>query len=181
MNFAQIDDPMQDPQSDSPIQKSVFIIFAHGKQLVSKLRKAAESLGATVYPVDELPDKRREDALEVISRLEDLKHVLDTTMVTRRAELLKVSEYFLGWSTVIKKEKAIYVEMNLMNYDANRKALIAEGWVPSNSLGSIQYALRGVTERSGSVIPPLMSEMDTRITPPTYHRTNKFTVGKQLT
>lgn len=110
--------------------------------------------------------------------MEDLKHVLDTTRNTRRAELLKVSEYFMGWSTVLQKEKAIYHEMNLFNYDANRKALIAEGWVPTSSIGSIRHALRSVTERTGSIIPPILSELNTNVTPPTFHRTNKFTKGE---
>lgn len=59
MNFAEIDENIIDPQTDEVLKKNVFIIFAHGKQLVAKLRKAAESLGATIYPVDERPDKRR--------------------------------------------------------------------------------------------------------------------------
>jgi V-type H+-transporting ATPase subunit a len=61
-----------------------------GKELLSKLRKACESLSATIYPIDASADKRREDALEVISRLEDLKHVLDGTKTAMRSELLKV-------------------------------------------------------------------------------------------
>lgn len=90
MNFAEIDEVIKDPNSDTSVKKNVFIIFAHGKELLSKLRKACESLGATIYPVDERADKRREDALEVISRLEDLKHVLDNTKNTQRVELYKV-------------------------------------------------------------------------------------------
>jgi V-type H+-transporting ATPase subunit a len=90
MNFAEIEEVIKDPNSDTTTKKNVFIIFAHGKELLSKLRKACESLGATIYPVDERSDKRREDALEVISRLEDLKHVLDNTKNTQKAELYKV-------------------------------------------------------------------------------------------
>ena len=75
MNFAEIDEQITDPHTDEVLKKNVFIIFAHGKELLAKLRKACDSLGASIYPVDERADKRREDALEVITRLEDLKHV----------------------------------------------------------------------------------------------------------
>ncbi|TPX51304.1 hypothetical protein SeMB42_g01972 [Synchytrium endobioticum] len=179
MNYAEIDEPITDPVTDEVVQKNVFIIFAHGKELLSKIRKICESLGATLYPVDDSPDKRRQDALEVITRIDDVKHVLDTTRNTRRAELIKVAESLEAWTTVVKKEKAIYYNMNMFNYDVNRKALIAEGWAPSVNLQSITYALRTVMERTGSTIPPLLNELRTTKTPPTFHRTNKFTVGFQ--
>ena len=75
MNYAEIDESIVDPITEEPVQKNVFIIFAHGRELLAKIRKICESLGATIYPVDEHPEKRREDALEVLARLEDLKHV----------------------------------------------------------------------------------------------------------
>lgn len=34
-------------------------------------------------------------------------------------------------------------------------------------------------ERTNSNIPPLLNEIRTNLTPPTYHRTNKFTIGFQ--
>ncbi|KAJ3007269.1 H(+)-transporting V0 sector ATPase subunit a [Thoreauomyces humboldtii] len=179
MNYAEIDEPIVDPITDEVIQKNVFIIFAHGKQLLAKIRKICESMGATVYPVDDHSEKRREDAQEVLGRLEDLKHVLDNTRNQRRIELAKVAENLEAWSTVVKKEKAIYHTMNQFNYDQNRKALIAEGWAPTLSINAIQYALRGVTERTGSTIPPILNELRTVLEPPTFHRTNKFTVGFQ--
>ncbi|TPX33003.1 hypothetical protein SmJEL517_g03985 [Synchytrium microbalum] len=179
MNYAEIDEPITDPITDEVVTKNVFIIFAHGKEILAKIRKICESLGATLYPVDDSSDKRRQDALEVIARIEDVKHVLDTTRNTRRTELSKVAESLEAWTTVVKKEKAIYYTMNMFNYDVNRKALIAEGWAPSANLTSIQYALRTVMERTSSTIPPLLNELRTTKTPPTFHRTNKFTVGFQ--
>ncbi|KAJ3092075.1 H(+)-transporting V0 sector ATPase subunit a [Quaeritorhiza haematococci] len=179
MNFAEIDEPITDPVTDEVVAKNVFIIFAHGKEILAKIRKICESLGATLYPVDQSATKRREDALEVIARIEDLKHVLDNTRNTRRVELSKVAQNIEIWSTIAKKEKSIYYIMNMFNYDVNRKALIAEGWCPTNSISSIQYALRGVTERTGSTIPPILYELRTTKEPPTFQRTNKFTVGFQ--
>ncbi|KAJ3299275.1 H(+)-transporting V0 sector ATPase subunit a [Borealophlyctis nickersoniae] len=179
MNFAEIDEPIVDPVTDETVKKNVFIIFAHGKEIIAKIRKICESMGATLYPVSDRPEKRREDALEVLARLEDLKHVLDSTRNARRQELAKVAENIEVWTTIVKKEKAIYYTMNMFNYDVNRKALIADGWCPTDSINAIQYALRGVTERTGSTIPPILNELHTTKEPPTYLRTNKFTVGFQ--
>jgi len=179
MNYAEIDEAIVDPSTDEVIQKNVFIIFAHGRELLNKIRKICESMGATLYPVDERPDKRREDALDVLARIDDLKNVLDNTRAARRTELSKIGENLEVWVTIVKKEKAIYYTMNMFNYDVNRKALIAEGWCPSDSINAIQYSLRGVTERTGSTIPPILNELRTTKQPPTYIKTNKFTVAFQ--
>jgi V-type H+-transporting ATPase subunit a len=56
--------------------------------------------------------------------------------------LLKVSENITAWTTIVRKEKAIYHTMNLFNRDINRKCLIAEGWVPSNDMFLVQQSLK---------------------------------------
>jgi len=75
MNYAEIEEAVTDPATDELVYKNVFIIFAHGKELLNKIRKVSESMGATLYPVDSQADKRREDALEIIARIDDLNHV----------------------------------------------------------------------------------------------------------
>ena len=148
MNSAEIDEPITDPVTDEVLEKNVFIIFAHGREIISKIKKISESLGGTIYSVDESPDKRRDELLEVTSRIEDLHNVLSNTNQTRRAELLKISENLTAWFTIVKKEKAIYHAMNLFNYDATRKCLIAEGWCATRDIPVIQNALRTATVSS---------------------------------
>ncbi|KAI8927172.1 V-type ATPase, V0 complex, 116kDa subunit family [Entophlyctis helioformis] len=179
MNHAEIGEAIKDPTTDADVHKNVFVIFAHGKELINKIRKICESMGATLYPVDEHPDRRRENALEVLSRIDDLRHVLENTKAARHAEISRVSASLDQWSVIAQKEKAIYHAMNLFSYDVNRKALIAEGWCPTNSISIVQLALRSVTERTGSTIPPILNPISTTKEPPTYHRTNKFTNGFQ--
>ncbi|KAJ3067556.1 H(+)-transporting V0 sector ATPase subunit a [Podochytrium sp. JEL0797] len=179
MNHAEIDEVIRDPVTDESVNKNVFIIFAHGKEIIGKIRKICESLGATLYPVDGSYEKRRQDLTQVVARIDDLKHVLDSTTFTRRAELIKVAETVEVWATIIKKEKAIYYTLNQFNYDQNRKALIAEGWCPTNSINAIRYALRSVTERTGHTIPAILNELRTTKAPPTFHKTNKFTEAFQ--
>ena len=75
MNSAPIEEPIRDPMTDEMVQKHVFVIFAHGKEVLVKIRKISESLGASLYPVDEDAGKRREDALECQARIDDLNSV----------------------------------------------------------------------------------------------------------
>jgi V-type H+-transporting ATPase subunit a len=142
LNYAEIDEPIIDPITDEELEKNVFIIFAHGRELLNKIRKISESLDATLYPLDANSDKRRENLEEITARIDDLQSVLKNTDEARRAELQKIAENLATWITIIKKEKAVYHTMNLFNFDANRKCLIAEGWCPSQELNQIHRALR---------------------------------------
>ncbi|KAF9347065.1 H(+)-transporting V0 sector ATPase subunit a [Mortierella sp. AD094] len=179
MNTAEIEEPVIDPSTDQVVEKNVFIIFAHGREILAKIKKIAESLGATLYPIDASNDRRREALMDVIRHIEEFNSVLVNTTQTRRQELMRISENLTAWMTIVKKEKATYHTMNHFNYDINRKCLIAEGWCPTNEINTIQAALRGVTERSGSTAPSILNELRTHREPPTYHKTNKFTAGFQ--
>lgn len=179
MNTAEIKEPIVDPVTDEVIDKNVFVIFAHGKEVVAKIRKISESLGASLYPVDSDPAKRRDAGFVVTGRLEELSQVIQSTNQARQVELTKVAESINSWMITVKKEKAIYHAMNLFNYDPNRKCLIAEGWCPTESIPIVQQALRTVKERSNALIPSILHEIPTKQEPPTFHRTNKFTKGFQ--
>nr|CAD7587713.1 unnamed protein product [Timema genevievae] len=151
---AEIETPLEDPSNGDQVFKSVFIIFFQGDQLKTRVKKICEGFRATLYPCPEAPADRREMAMGVMTRIEDL-------------------------NTVMRKIKAIYHTLNLFNLDVTQKCLIAECWVPVLDLETIQLALRRGTERSGSSVPPILNRMESFEDPPTYNRTNKFTNGFQ--
>jgi V-type H+-transporting ATPase subunit a len=179
MNQSEIPEALVDPTNNESINKNVFVIFAHGKELIAKIRKISESLGADLYSVDENSDLRRDQIHEVNTRLSDLGSVLRNTKTTLDAELTQIAQSLAAWMVIIKKEKAVYQTLNLFSYDQARKTLIAEAWCPSNSLPLIKSTLHDVNNRAGLSVPSIINEIRTNKTPPTYQKTNRFTEGFQ--
>ncbi|KAM3528144.1 hypothetical protein NHJ13051_002570 [Beauveria bassiana] len=179
MNQSEIPEPLINPVNNEAVHKNVFVIFAHGKEIIAKIRKISESMGAEVYSVDENSDLRRDQIHEVNNRLQDVQNVLQNTQATLQAELNQISQSLSAWMVLIAKEKAVYGTLNLFSYDRARRTLIAEGWCPTNDLPLIRSTLQDVTNRAGLSVPSIINEIRTNKKPPTYLKTNKFTEGFQ--
>ncbi|EEH20928.1 hypothetical protein PABG_03159 [Paracoccidioides brasiliensis Pb03] len=179
MNQSEIPDPIINPANNEEIHKNVFVIFAHGKEILAKIRKISESLGADLYSVDENSELRRDQVYDVNTRLADVGSVLRNTKNTLDAELAQIARSLAAWMIIIKKEKATYHTLNKFSYDQARKTLIAEAWCPTNSLPLIKTTLQDVNDRAGLSVPTIVNQIRTNKTPPTYIKTNKFTEGFQ--
>ncbi|KAK7518683.1 vacuolar ATP synthase-like protein 98 kDa subunit [Phyllosticta citriasiana] len=179
MNQAEIPEQIINPENNEGVNKNVFVIFAHGKEIIAKIRKISESLGADLYSVDENSELRRDQIHEVNSRLSDLSAVLRNTKQTLDAELTAIGRSLAAWMVIIKKEKAVYETLNRFSYDQQRKTLIAEAWAPTNSLPLIKSTLQDVNDRAGLSVPTIVNQIKTTKTPPTYVKTNKFTMAFQ--
>ncbi|KAF1351026.1 V-type ATPase, V0 complex, 116kDa subunit family [Delphinella strobiligena] len=179
MNQSEIPEPIINPENNEEMSKNVFVIFAHGKEIINKIRKISESLGADIYNVDENSELRRDQIHEVNTRLTDLANVLGNTKRTLDAELTQIGRSLAAWMIIIKKEKAVYQTLNRFSYDQQRKTLIAEAWCPTNSLALVKSTLQDVNDRAGLSVPTIVNHIKTSKTPPTYVKTNKFTLGFQ--
>ncbi|KAM9779754.1 V-type proton ATPase 116 kDa subunit a isoform 1-T1 [Neosynchiropus ocellatus] len=176
---ADIEDPLEDPATGDQVHKSVFIIFFQGDQLKNRVKKICEGFRATLYPCPETPQERKEMLAGVNARIDDLQMVLNQTEDHRQRVLQAAAKTVRVWFIKVRKMKAIYHTLNLCNIDVTQKCLIAEVWCPISDMDSIQFALRRGTEKSGSTVPSILNRMQTKQTPPTYNKTNKFTSGFQ--
>ncbi|XP_048757922.1 V-type proton ATPase 116 kDa subunit a 1-like isoform X2 [Ostrea edulis] len=175
LKYDEIDQQLEDPVTGDSISKCVFLIFFQGEQLKARVRKICEGFKATLYPCPETTHERTEMLNGVSTRLEDLNLVLHQTEDHRKRVLMSAQKEIRPWIIKVKKIKAIYHTLNMCNYDVSHNSLIAECWTPVSGLEEIQQALKHGTELSGSTVPSILHRMQTKETPPTYFKTNKFT------
>ncbi|XP_069189056.1 V-type proton ATPase 116 kDa subunit a 1 isoform X2 [Procambarus clarkii] len=176
---SEIHEPLEDPVTGEAVHKVVFLIFFQGEQLKNKVKKICDGCRATTYPCPESKQDRQEMGQGVKGRLDDLSVVLNQTTDHRHRVLAAAAKHLRTWFIKVRKIKAIYHTLNMLNLDVTNKCLIAECWVPCSDLGVIQDGLRKGTEKSGSSVQPILNCMQTTMMPPTFHRTNKFTSGFQ--
>uniref|UniRef100_A0A8C3TZR7 V-type proton ATPase subunit a n=1 Tax=Catharus ustulatus TaxID=91951 RepID=A0A8C3TZR7_CATUS len=179
LRYTEMDTPMEDPVTREEVKKNVFIIFYQGEQLKQKIKKICDGFRATVYPCPESATERREMLDGVNTRIEDLNTVITQTESHRQRLLHEAAANLWSWGIKVKKIKAIYHILNCCNIDVTQQCVIAEIWFPVADADRIKRALHQGMERSGSTIAPILTAIHTRMAPPTFNRTNKFTAGFQ--
>lgn len=170
-------EPIYHVESNSNVDKNTFIIFSHGSLVYERIKKICESLDADLYKVDSTTELRTEQSREVESKLTDISTVLSQTENALNSELIAISKDLAKWWEIVAREKAVYQIMNKCNYDDSRKALIAEGWIPSDEVQTLTSTIK--SSAASQSIPTIINVLETSRTPPTYHRTNKFTAAFQ--
>ena len=176
----EIDDELVDPNTDEYVSKCAFLIFTQSAIAEDKIRKLCESFGATLFPCPESPQQQQQEMQALSSKEQDLDMVLRQNAKGCEQMFLRVCNNYDAWRARILKEKSIYHTLNLFRYNPGGKALIAEGWCPTSELERVNLATQRAASRSGSRLPVVMKPIDnTKETPPTYFKTNKFTYAHQ--
>lgn len=178
-NQAPADDLIMDPVSSEMVEKTVFVVFFSGEQAKTKILKICEAFGANCYPVPEDLTKQSQITQEVLSRLSELETTLDVGIRQRNAALHSIGFHLTIWMNMVKREKAVFDTLNMLNFDVTKKCLVGEGWCPIFAKPQIQEALQRATFDSNSQVGIIFHVMDAVESPPTYFRTNKFTNAYQ--
>ncbi|KAL9244714.1 hypothetical protein vseg_018459 [Gypsophila vaccaria] len=164
-----------DPTSSEVVEKTVFVVFFSGEQARMKILKICEAFGANCYPVPEDMTKQRQITKEVSSRLADLEATLDAGIRHRNKALSDIGFHLTRWMNLVRREKAVYDTLNMLNFDVTKKCLVGEGWCPISAKPQIQEALQRATFHSNSQVGIIFHAMDAVESPPTYFKTNRFT------
>ncbi|KAL0370053.1 UNVERIFIED_CONTAM: V-type proton ATPase subunit a1 [Sesamum angustifolium] len=178
-NQAPAGDRILDRASNEMVQKTVFVVFFSGEQARKKILKICEAFCANCYPIPEDTTKRRQITREVLSRLSELETTLDAGLHHRDAALTSIGFHLTKWMNMVRREKAIYDTLNMLNFDVTKKCLVGEGWCPVFAKTKIQEALQRATFDSNSQMGIIFHVMNSVESPPTYFRTNHFTNAYQ--
>ena len=91
------------------MRKVVFICFYQGEQLRARVKKVCDGYHASLYPCPDTASQRRELAIGVASRIEDLKTILDQTNSHRHRVLLAAAKNIRNWFIKVRKMKVFTV------------------------------------------------------------------------
>ncbi|CAI8592504.1 unnamed protein product [Vicia faba] len=174
-NHAPAGEQIMDPVTTEMIEKTVFVVFFSGEQARTKILKICEAFGANCYPVPEDISKHGQITREVTSRLTDLEATLDAGIRHRNKALASIADHLAKWMDLVRREKAVYDTLNMLNFDVTKKCLVGEGWCPMIAKTQMQEALQRATFDSNSQVGIIFHQMDAVESPPTYFKTNSFT------
>lgn len=172
-------EPLKDPSTGHQLRKSVFVAFFQGDELRSRIKKVCAGYRASLYMCPTVYEERDAMFKGVRTRIEDLQMVLNQTHDHRHRVLVEVAGKIPEWTVMIRKMKAIYHTLNLVNMDVSRKCLIAECWIPVTDIPCVRRDLMKGSEEVGSTIQSFLNLIQYAEAPPTFYRTNKFTQGFQ--
>lgn len=179
INHVPLDEPIIDINTNEKSYKSIFLIFTHGDVLINKCKKIVDSLDGKLYNVESDYELYKQELKTINDRIKELNEVLIHTEERLMIELKEVALDIEKWKIIIRREISIYETLNLFNYDSTRRCVIGEGWIPKDDLPYINAALKDVTDKIDNSLSTIVNLMITNKTPPTYHKTNKFTAAYQ--
>ncbi|KAM5565028.1 V-type proton ATPase subunit a3-like [Rosa sericea] len=176
---AVVNGPVVDPVSGEKVEKNVFIIFYSGERAKNKILKICEAFGANRYPFTDDLGKQFQMITEVSGKLSELKSTIDAGLLHRNSLLQTIGHQYEQWNLLVKKEKSIYHTLNMLSIDVTKMCLVAEGWCPVSASIQIQNALQQATFDTNCQVGAIFQVLQTKESPPTYFRTNKFTSAFQ--
>lgn len=176
VRFAEIPEPLVDPASAEHVIKSAFMVFFSGTEVKAKVAKICQAFSANLYNFPETFEDQNRAFHECVERLADLDTVINTTAVQRSATLAEVAQELPLWDEKVRREKAVFHTLNMLNYDTSNALFIAEVWAPTFALEEVRTALNAGRQRSHAQVPSILEERPVaKETPPTFFRLNKFT------
>ncbi|XP_062022290.1 V-type proton ATPase subunit a3-like isoform X4 [Rosa rugosa] len=176
---AVVNGPVVDPVSGEKVEKNVFIIFYSGERAKNKILKICEAFRANRYPFTDDLGKQFQMITEVSGKLSELKSTIDAGLLHRNSLLQTIGHQYEQWNLLVKKEKSVYHTLNMLSIDVTKMCLVAEGWCPVSASIQIQNALQQATFDTNCQVGAIFQVLQTKESPPTYFRTNKFTSAFQ--
>ncbi|PAV58644.1 hypothetical protein WR25_10033 isoform C [Diploscapter pachys] len=165
---------LDDPVTLEKVRKVVFLVFFKGESLKQIIDKVCDGFNAHQYPCPKTSAERQISIIHTTERIKDLEIVTRETARHRYERLKGLASDLPKWLKAVHMQKSIYHVMNKFTVDTNG-FLAAECWIPQRDIDVIRQAMHDGYQISGTEVAPILNIVKTKVQPPTFHRTNKFT------
>ncbi|VDK68387.1 unnamed protein product [Litomosoides sigmodontis] len=166
------DDPLL---NDRP-PKDVFLVFFSGTVLGLRVRKMCQCYQAKIYDYKGAINDRMLQVTNLFRRVTEIKSVIEETRKYRNTLLQGTARKVHEWDIKLQKMSAVFVAMNMCNFDITQRYLIAECWIPTADVVHVRNSLdKTGMEKNSSMPLSFLCKIETNKVPPTYFRVNKFT------
>jgi V-type H+-transporting ATPase subunit a len=162
------------------VDKTFFMVFLVARNPAEKVKKICSYFGADLYPFPQGDAEYAEKKEASLQQLDEAEFALQVQRDQIYALLSKSAGDHGVWKYVCAREKMIYDALNKSDYDIKRSQLTSiEGWIPADSLSTMQQALK-LSEGAKGRTAPIINIIPSRVlTPPTYLPVTAFTSGFQ--
>jgi len=181
VRFANIKQPIVDPESGAAVEKVVFIVFYKSLSIETKLKKICDAFSAHRYSLPDMDDAPAVDRMltENAQELVDSRTVLLKNQDTRFRLCRMLAKHTERWTWVVIREKASYHSLNMFKQDV-QGMLRGEGWVVKDKLPEVTESINRAHANMDGAMPSLIDQVPKPWpTAPTYFETNKFTYAYQ--
>ena len=159
--------------------KNVFIVFCPGRESSLRVKKICQALNCYIFDIPSEPSDRDKLFGSTMARIDDVNLVLFNTRQAIYAELDLIGKVYLQWLYFVRREKAIYEVLNMLNYDIGRKGLIAEAWCPSSSVSFVSDCISNLKNESNLQASSILTVVETELSPPTFFVTTLSSAAYQ--
>ncbi|KAL6933364.1 related to V-type proton ATPase subunit a, vacuolar isoform [Hanseniaspora guilliermondii] len=155
-----------------PEGKTSFLLFVYGENIRGKCTKVIESLEGNLIdlPVDNESQKVLHHSLK--SQLNELSQIIESTQNILLQDLNLISMELPSWEKTIEKELRVMENMSEAWLFTNGSTASCKAWIPTSEHHSFL-----INYKQDNVYIHELEEL--KRTPPTFHRTNKFTQAFQ--
>lgn len=158
--------------AELPEKKTCFLLFVYGENIRVKCTKVIESLEGNLIdlPVDKESQKALHHSLK--SQLNELSQIIVSTSNILLQDLNLISMELPSWQKTIEKELRVNQNMSEAWLFTSGSTASCKAWIPTSEFQSFL-----VNYKQDNVYVHELEEL--KRTPPTFHRTNKFTQAFQ--
>ncbi|XBW35858.1 hypothetical protein QEN19_001430 [Hanseniaspora menglaensis] len=149
------------------VDKNCFVLFVYGEVILQKCMKVIESLDGNIVNLPVSYINQQSLCQTLTQDLKEITQLINTSTAMIQQDLDLISMELNSWKSTITKEYQVYKA--LQGWSMNQSTATTQAWIPSS-------VLHEISKDQHTIITVL--DFDKK-TPPTYHRTNKFTQAFQ--